>query len=136
MNTSEAILVPVRTAETVFDGLKEMYDRITRRAFEIATERIGACTPDVEDWFTAERELLVKPDARVEEVGHLIVVTVCLGRVPPQDVQLLVSPEAMVIQADLNVASKKLFRTIEFPRRIDVTKEEAKYANGCLVVTA
>jgi len=32
--------------------------------------------------------------------------------------------------------SKKVFRTVQFPRRIDVGKAEVKYEDGCLILTA
>jgi len=132
----QTVLVPVRTAETILDELEEIYDHITQRAYEISVKRGGLRTLDVEDWLAAEQELLFKPEVRVEEAGQQITVTVRIGDVRPMDVQLLVTPDAMVIQADLRWASKKAFRTVEFPHRIVVRKAEARYENGCLIVTA
>ena len=133
---SRIMPVPMRIAETIIDEIEEMYDQITKRAHEIYRERGGTCTLDLEDWLTAERELLYKPEVHVEEVDERIVVTVRIGKVRPLDVQLLVTPDAMVIQAQPVSIAKKVFRTVQFPRRIDVNKAEATYADGCLVLTA
>src|SRR5438046_4508170 len=118
MSSQEAVIVPVRTAETIYYELEEMYDRITTRAHEIFLERGGVCTLDLEDWLTAERELLWKPDVRIEEQGDRVIVTICVGNVRPSDLQLLVTPQAMVIRAELESTAKKVFRTLHFPRRI------------------
>ena len=133
---SQVMPVPMRIAETIVDEIEEMYDHITKRAYEIFRERGGNSTLDIEDWLTAERELLYKPEVHVEEVDRRIVVTVRIDKVRPSDVQLLVTPDAMVIQAQPVSIAKKVFRTVQFPRRIDVNKAEATYADGCLVLTA
>ena len=136
MNLQEAMPVPVRIAESIVEEIEEMYDQITKRAYEIFRQRSGFSTLDLEDWLTAERELLFKPDVSIEETNCGITVTISIGNVHPLDVQLLVAPDAMVIQAEGRMAPKKIFRTVQFPRRIDVTRAEASYANGCLVLTA
>jgi HSP20 family molecular chaperone IbpA len=133
---SQVTPVPMRIAETIIDEIEEMYDQITRRAYEIFRERDGNSTLDLEDWLTAERELLYKPEVHVAEVDRRIVVTVRIGKVRPLDVQLLVTPEAMVIQAQPVAMARKVFRTVQFPRRIDVNKAEATYSDGYLVLTA
>ena len=133
---SQVMPVPMRIGETIIDEIEEMYDHITKRAYEIFRERGGNSTLDIEVWLTAERELLYKPEVHVEEVDRRIVVTVRIGKVRPLDVQLLVTPDAMVIQAQPVSIAKKVFRTVQFPQRIDVNKAEATYADGCLVLTA
>jgi len=135
MNLQEAMPVPVCIADSIVEEIEEMYDHITKRAYEIFHERSGFSTLDLEDWLTAERELLFKPDVFIEETNYRITVTACIGKVRPMDVRLLVTPDAMVIQAKGSMAAKKIFRTVQFPRRIDVSKAEASYANGCLVLT-
>ena len=43
-------------------------------------------------------------------------------RSSPLDVQVVVIPDAMLIQAKGSLRAKTIFRTVEFPRRIVVTK--------------
>lgn len=136
MNSQDAMVIPVRVAETIIDEIDEMYDQITKRAYEIFCQRGGTATLDLEDWLTAERELLFKPEVDVEENDRTIKVRVRLGKVRPFDVQLLLTPDAMVIQGEHGPIPKKVFRTVQFPRRIDVGKADVKYENGCLVLTA
>jgi HSP20 family molecular chaperone IbpA len=135
MTSQEAAQVPMRTAETIVEEIENMYDEITRRAYEIFQKRAGTHSLDLEDWLAAEKQLLFKPEVQVEDTTRQITVTIGLGKIRPLDVQLVVSPDAMVIQATDPTTGKKVFRTIEFPRRIDVRKAEARYSSGYLLVT-
>ncbi len=136
MNSQEVTPVPLCIAETISDEIEQMYDEITRRAYEIFQQRGGNSTLDLEDWLTAERELLSKPNVRVEEKKGQIVVTVYLGKISLQELHILITPHAMLVHAPSSTGMKKLFRAIQFPLRIDVTKAEASYGEGCLILTA
>jgi HSP20 family molecular chaperone IbpA len=136
MDAQATTPVPLRTAETILDEVEAMYDQITRRAYEIFLERGGLCTLDLEDWLTAEKELLWKPDVHIVEMDQRVVVMICIGPVRPIDLQIVVTPEAMTVQTERTPQAQKIFRTLHFPRRIDVTKAEASYADGYLVLTA
>ena len=136
MNSHESLAVPVRVAESIVDEIDDMYDLITERAYEIFRQRGGTATLDLEDWLTAERELLFKPEVDVQENARTITVRVRLGKIRPLDIQLLLTPDAMVIQGEHGPTPQKVFRTVQFPRRIDVGKAEIKYENGFLILTA
>lgn len=136
MRSQQLIPFPVRIKETIADEVQQMYDEITRRAYEVFQQRGGNSTLDLEDWLTAERELLHKPDVRIEEANRQIVVTVYLGEMSPLQVELLVTPDAMLIQGSYASGPKKVFRAVQFPRRVDAGKAEAHYCDGCLVLTA
>jgi HSP20 family molecular chaperone IbpA len=127
--------IPVRIAEDIVDEIQEMYEQITKRAYEIFLQRGGVCTLDLEDWLKAEQELLFKPEVHLDESECRIKVTVCIGKVRPVDIHVLVTPDAVVIQAEHTTAATKVFRAVEFPRRIDVNQAQATYENGCLIVT-
>jgi HSP20 family molecular chaperone IbpA len=131
MNSQEVIPIPLRVVESIADEIQEMYDEITRRAYEIFQHRGGDSTLDLEDWLTAERELVDKPNIRIDETTQRIIVTLYLGEISPLQVQLLVSPDAMLIYGPSS-GSKKVFRAVQFTRRVDVNKAEALYGDGCL----
>jgi len=136
MKTQEAILVPLCIADTTVDAINEMYDAITQRAYEIFMARGGVGTLDLEDWLNAEQQLLFKPDARIEQSDDGITVTIRIGLVNLSDLQVLITPDAMVIQAEDPSTGKTVFRSVEFPKRIDVNKAGAVYRSGCLIFTA
>lgn len=136
MNTQEAVLVPLCIADTIVDQINEMYDQITQRAYEIFLSRGGVGTLDIEDWLKAEQQLLFKPDARVEQTDQKITVTIRIGNVSLMDLQVLITSDAMVVHAEDAASDKTVFRTVEFPRRIDVNKAGALYKNGSLILTA
>jgi HSP20 family molecular chaperone IbpA len=136
MSSEQVVRIPVRVGETITDEIQEMYDEIIRRAYEIFQRRGGNCTLDLEDWLTAEQQVLEKPNVRVDETSSRIVVRVYVTNPAVMDVQLLVTPHAMLVHGPIRNTSKKLFRVVQFPRKIDVTKAEAQYGEGCLVLTA
>jgi HSP20 family molecular chaperone IbpA len=136
MNSQEAMLIQVRIADDLEEEIEGMYDQITERAYKIFMRNGGIGALDLEDWLGAQRQLLIKPTVRVEEIGSRMTVTICLGEECPLDVQVVVTPDAMLIQAESSLTAKKIFRTVEFPRRIEANKAEARFVNGCLVLTA
>ena len=136
MNSQEAMAVCVCLAETIADEINDMYDQITRRAYEIFRQRGGTASLDLEDWLAAERELVFKPEVDVEANDLTITVRVRIGKVRPLDIQLLLSADAMVIRAEQSATAKTMFRTVQFPRRIDVKKAEVRYEDGYLILTA
>jgi HSP20 family molecular chaperone IbpA len=138
MNANEAICVPVCIGDNILAEIEETYDQVTKRAYEIFLERGGICTMDLDDWLQAEQEMLFKPHVPVEDAARRITVTICIGELSPLDLQLLITPNALVVQAEAedSPTAKKVFRTVEFPRLIDVRRVEARCANGYLVVTA
>ena len=62
METPEKASFKLRTAETILGEVEEIYDFVTRRACEIFLDRSGISTLSIEDWLTAEKEVLWKPE--------------------------------------------------------------------------
>jgi HSP20 family molecular chaperone IbpA len=135
MNSQEVVRVPLRVGETIEDEIQDMYDEITRRAYDLFQQRGGDSTLDLEDWLTAERDVLDKPQVCIDETPSRIVIKVYLPHLTAH-VELLVTPDAMLVRGPGSNSSRKLFRVVQFPRRIDAAKAEAQYADGWLVVTA
>src|SRR5262245_64426444 len=130
------MLIPVHIADDVIEQIEDMYDQITKRAYAIFLQRGGIGNLDLEDWLIAEEQLVLKPEVHVAQTDGQMTVTIRIGQACPPDVQVVVTPDAMLIQAESSLPTKKIFRTVEFPRRIDVRKAEARFLNGCLVLTA
>ena len=135
MHSQEIIRVPLRVGETITDEVQEMYDEITQRAYDIFQRRGGSSNLDLEDWLIAEHDVLEKPEFCIDETPSRIVVKVYIANLTP-DVQLLVTPDAMLVNGPTANPSKKLFRVVQFPRRVDAAKAEAHYGDGCLILTA
>jgi HSP20 family molecular chaperone IbpA len=136
MNPQQAMLIQVRIADDLAEAIERMYDHVTQRAYEIVRGRGEIGTVDLEDWLTAEQQLLLKPKVHVEETDSQVTVTICVGELGLVDVEIVVTPDAMLIQAESSTTPKIIFRTVEFSRRIIASKAEARFVNGCLVLTA
>src|SRR5919108_6616869 len=64
--------VPIRKPSSIFDQMKEMQDRIMRRAYEIFEQNGSMLGRDLENWSQAERELVWKPPFELcEKDGRL-----------------------------------------------------------------
>jgi HSP20 family molecular chaperone IbpA len=126
----------LRTAETIHHEVEEIYDFVTRRACEIFLRRRDASTLSIEDWLTAEKEVLWKPEVRVVEKERQVIVEVPLGTKAPQEIEILVTPAELLLQTVGKRGPKRVFRTIQFPRRIDVQKVTARYSSGIIVLIA
>src|SRR5215510_14789513 len=103
MTRQQAMLIQVRTADDLVESLERIYDRVTHRAYEIVRGRGAIGTVDLEDWVTAEQQLLFKPKVRVEETDSQVTVTIWIGEVGLMDVDIVVTPDAMRIQAESSV---------------------------------
>lgn len=149
MSPSETAIA-VRKAETVFDELETMHNQIMRRAYEIFAGRGSVFGNDLDDWFAAERELTWTPAAEVREKDNEFVVKVALAGFSPEELDIRITPEDLLIKAETRHVHKegkgkvylceftsgRVFRSIHFPRKIDSDKVKAEYRNGLLRITA
>ena len=53
--------VPIRKSSSILDQMKDMQDRIMRRAYEIFEQNGNMLGRDLENWTQAERELVWRP---------------------------------------------------------------------------
>ncbi len=128
--------IPVRSGGTILDEIEAVYDDVTKKAYEKFLNRGRTCTLDIEDWLEAERELLLKPEARViEKHGHFIV-RLHLAEIDPKDLRILVTPDDAVIQSVQSYPLPRIFRTVHFPRPVDTVKVRASWVRGRLIVVA
>jgi hypothetical protein len=126
--------IPVRFSTTILDEIENVYDEITRRAYEKFLTRGGAGTLDIEDWLEAERELLLKPEARlVEKRGHFII-RLDLPNVVPANVRVLVTQDDLVVQSDASYPGPRIFKIVHFPEAIDLGRVRSSWAGGRLIV--
>jgi HSP20 family protein len=126
-----------------------MQDRITRRAYEIFRTN-GDLGGDLDNWLSAERELVRKPAIELTEKDNLFTVNVEMPGVSAKDLTIEVTPDEMLVTAETREERKEekdkihsseimtgsLFRAITFPKRINTDRVQAELKNGMLKVTA
>lgn len=139
-----------RTTETVLDELERIQERISERAHEMFRNRGAMLGAALDDWLAAERKTIWRPAVEVCQEGNAFTVEAALAGVEPKDLDVQVTPETLLIRADVDHEHPKekgtvhvcefqrgqLFRVIRLPAPIDQNAVKAEYRNGLLRITA
>src|SRR5215467_499663 len=142
--------VAVRKISSIFDEMNQMQDRVMRRAYDLFEQRGHFFGRDLDDWLRAERELFWKPALELRETDGEFVLEAAVSGVDPNDIDLEVTPEDIVLKADIQheheekkgtvhiceFQSGRMFRSIHLPKRINPDKVKAEFKNGLLRLTA
>lgn len=135
----------------LLEEVAKRMDDVRKRAFELFERRGGMVGKELDDWFTAELEVLGRPVAELKERNGDFEVEVALPGFAPGDVEVSATPETLVIHAasekrsesktDEKVlwsefGSRDVYRRFTLPREVDAAKVTAKLENGLLKVRA
>jgi hypothetical protein len=130
------ITIPIEFGTSILHEIESVYDDITRKAYENFLSRGRTGMLDIDDWLEAEREILMKPEARlIERRGHFIV-RLHLPKVDPGNVRILATRDDLVVQTSGRYAGTRIFKTVHFPEPIDLRRVRSGWAAGKLVVLA
>jgi len=130
--------IPVRLidSERATLLLKQVRERIARRAYENFIERGGLDGRDVDDWLNAERELIVKPAARVQSEGEDIFVEVILPEIALPNLAVHIAPSHLLISSDADEDGLQLCQVIDLPLAISMDGVDAEQWDNMLRITA
>jgi HSP20 family protein len=142
--------LPVRKGETIFEELRAMHEKVMNRAYEIFRANGGIFGKELDDWLTAERELVWKPPIELEEKEKEFKLKIAAPGVEAKDLDIEVTPDDLLVKAEVRrdaakdkgkvhtneFVSNNLFRAVRFPRKIDPERVRAEFRNGVLYVTA
>jgi len=133
-----------------FDEVQSLFDRIRRRAYGLFEWRGRADGGDLDDWLTAEREMLWSPPSELLEKGDSYQARIAAPGFEAKEIQVSATPECVVVKAEStqtgtkeegnlhfsDFAERTLFRRIDLPEPIDVEKVRATLDKGLLLLTA
>jgi len=141
-------LVVCETAETLTSEADEIRDRIRQRAFEISLDR-GHAGRELEDWLSAESELLMSPPAEVSEKDGSFLIRMAAVGIDVKDLRVFATSDQALVKAEFrhehepgakihscDFRSAMLFRSIRFPASIDLATLKIELKAGMLLVTA
>ena len=130
--------IPVRLidSERATLLLEQVRERIARRAYENFIERGGLDGRDVDDWLNAERELIVKPAARVQSEGEDIFVEVILPEIALPNLAVHIAPSHLLISSDADEDGLQLCQVIDLPLAISMDGVDAEQWDNMLRITA
>src|SRR5439155_2495578 len=142
--------VATRKISSILDEMNQMQDCIMRRAYDIFERNGRVFGRDLDHWLQAERELLWEPALELRETDGEFVLEVVVSGVDPKDIEIEVTPEDIVLKADIQheheekkgtvhiceFQSGRMFRSIHLPKRINPDKVKAEIKNGLLKLKA
>jgi HSP20 family protein len=142
--------LPIRRSSSILDEVKDIQDRIMRRAYEIFEQNGNALGSDLENWAQAERELVWRPAFELSEKDGRFQLEAAISGIEPKDLNIEVTTEDIILKAETRhqhaeqkglvhyceFETGKMFRVIHLPKKIDPDKVKAEFKNGLLRVTA
>jgi len=147
---SKAETVPVQKSQSIADEIDRLNQRIMRRAFELFERSGGMFGSELDNWLSAESELVWKPPIELSEKDNEMLLSIAVPGVEPTAIEIEATPEDLVVKAEMRhehlaergsvytceLHSGDMFRTIHFPKRIDPDKVKAEFKNGMLTIHA
>lgn len=128
--------IPIQLGTSILDEVENVYDDVTRKAYEKFLSRGRTGMLDIEDWLEAEREILMKPEARLIERRQHFIVRLHLPNVDPTDVRILATRDDLVVHSSSRYAGARIFKTVHFPEKIDLRRVRSSWIGEKLVVLA
>jgi HSP20 family protein len=132
-----------------FQRMREVYDTLARRAYELFDGRGRQDGHDLEDWFRAESELLSPMALEVDEDSDELIVRADLPGFRDKDIEVRVEPRRLIISGKREQIrdekkrktvyserrSDEVFRTLELSQEIDPDKAKATLQDGTLEIS-
>jgi HSP20 family molecular chaperone IbpA len=128
--------------------MDHVQSRIRQRAFELSLNRNHAGR-EVDDWLTAESEVIVSPPVEVAEKAGEYIVRMAAPGIDPKHLTVIATREQVLVKADFRhdhepdaqihsceFKSTMLFRGILFPEPIELRTLKTDLTDGMLRITA
>jgi len=135
---------------TLFEEIRQRFEDVRRRAFELFQNRTGEPADPAEDWLKAEREIMGWAATELTEKDGAYEAEVALPGFDARDVRVTATPTEIVVRAfhkdekrkeekDIvwtEFGSRDLFRRLEPPGPINAGKTTAMIEKGLLRIVA
>jgi HSP20 family protein len=142
--------VSVIKCDSIDTELQSMHDAIMKRAYDIFCNTERAFDRALDDWLSAEREMVWKPPIELSEIDGEFTLTMDVAGVKLPDLDVQVSGQDVLVQSKISYDYEKgkgtvhacefhpgkLFRSVHFPKPINPDKVSAEYHDGLLRITA
>ena len=136
--------------QAIYNRMNELYDAISRRAFELFEGDGGISGRELDHWFKAEAELLHPAHVQVNESDDAIIVEAEVAGFNANELQLSLEPRRLTISGKKQSSteekkgnvlysercSNELLRSVELPVEVNVSRAKATLNNGILELSA
>jgi HSP20 family protein len=144
------VAVQKKERESLWDELQKMEDRVMKRAYDIFRGNGSIFGNDLDNWLTAERELVWKPAIELTEKNNQFEIKVAVAGIDPKDINVEVTPDDLLVKGETKTEKTEekgqvhtsefqagsLFRSVHLPKKIDPNKVTAEIKNGLLTIIA
>ena len=136
MDILTSIPVRVNGYESTTRVLENVRERISQRAYDNFVERGCVDGYDLDDWLTAERELIIKSIPVVGAQGEDIFVEMALPEIDLPNLTVHVAPRQLVIASDPDEDGLQLCQVIDLPYAITLDSMDAEQMQNVLQISA
>lgn len=147
--TVAPINIKVVDGEGLLDRMKEVYQSVAARAYDLFEGRGREDGRDLEDWFRAESELLLPVPIEMKEYDDRFAVRAEVPGFNEKEVKVSVEPRRLLITGKIEQKTEKeedetlyteqlsneIFRQLDLPADVDAAKAEATFKYGVLDIT-
>ncbi len=150
MSATRVVLQPTQVKivepQTLLERLNKLSEQISRRAYEIFESNGRTHGHDLEDWFTAESDILPPLQLRIKETTDSLTVDAETPEFSAKELEVSLEPWRLTISGSKETkeeqkkgemisqtqTTNELLRVIDLPSEIDSTKATAILKNGHL----
>lgn len=141
-------ILTLMDGDPFFERMKDVYDTISQRAFELFEGRGRQDGHDLEDWFHAEVEFLNPVPVELSEADDELIVRADLPGFHDKDIEVRVEPHRLIITGKREQSrdekkrrtvysekrSDQVFRTIDLSEEVDPERVKASLQDGTLEI--
>jgi HSP20 family protein len=135
---------------SLLTDVQSLTDRIRLKAYELFQNRGGRDGSALDDWLTAEDDLVLSPESDLVETDGKFEMQIAVPGFEANDINVSALPDALIVRAEnahhhegtegdvrfCEFGEKSLFRRFDLPAPIDVDKVTTSLQKGILKVTA
>ncbi len=148
-NSDQPAIFKLMDNDPFLQRMRETYDILARRAYELFEGRGRQDGHDLEDWLRAESELLNPMPVEITEADDQLIVRADVPGFRDEDIEVRVEPHRILISGKREQAirdqkkgktlysekrSNEVFRTLDLPEKIDLDNAKATLQDGTLEV--
>lgn len=126
----------LQRVHSVESSVADIQDRIAKRAYDKFLERGSSPGFELQDWLSAEAELIVNSKVGVRVEDNRIVAEIFLPNVDPLGLYVSVTPHDVLVLSALDAEGRQVFQTVHLPEEIEVSNVAAEHVLDTLFVSA
>ena len=136
MDLDLKVPVLLQKVHSVENSVAEIQDRIAKRAYDKFLERGSTPGFELEDWLSAEAELIVNSRVGVRVDDSQLVAEIFLPNVDPTGLYVTVTPHDVLVASAFDEKGRQVFQMVHFPEEIALSNFVAEHVLDTLFVSA